>query len=75
MKVKNEIEQQAKEAKKPSANIELKSFIIVVLLLSFMLTISGVLSYIIPNGSFERDEAGKIIADSYTVHEEQGGMM
>ena len=74
MKVKNEIEQQAKEAKKPSANIELKSFIIVVLLLSFMLTISGVLSYIIPNGSFERDEAGKIIADSYTVHEEQGGI-
>lgn len=74
MKVKSEIEQQAKEAKKPSANIEFKSFIIVVLLLTFMLMLSGVLSYIIPNGSFARDAEGIIIEDSYTVHEEQGGI-
>ena len=74
MKVKSEIEQQAIETKKPSANIELKSFIVVVLLLAFMLTLSGVLSYIIPNGSFERDADGFIIQGTYTVHEEQGGI-
>ena len=63
-----------KKTEKASANIEFKSFITVVLLLSFMLALSGALSYIIPNGSFDRGEDGVIIEGSYTVNEEQGGI-
>ena len=63
-----------KKTEKASANIEFKSFITVVILLSFMLALSGALSYIIPNGSFDRDVDGIIIDGSYTVNEEQGGI-
>ena len=46
--------------------ISFKSFITVVLILSFLLVFSGVLSYVIPQGSFERDAEGTIIANSFT---------
>ena len=39
-----------------------------------MLTLSGILSYVIPNGSFERDADGVIIEGTYQVHEQQGGI-
>ena len=51
---------------KPSSNIGLRSFITVIIILCSLLAISGALSYIIPQGSFEVDEAGVIIADSFT---------
>lgn len=68
------LQKAPKKTEKASANIEFKSFIIVVILLSFMLALSGALSYIIPNGSFLRDAEGVIIEDSYTVNTEQGGI-
>ena len=74
MNVNSAMQKQQKQETKPSANIELKSFLIVVILLSFMLTLSGILSYVIPNGSFLRDENGVIIEGTYHVHEEQTGI-
>ena len=62
-----------KKTEKASANIEFKSFITVVLLLSFMLVLAGVLSYVIPNGRFEYDN-GMIVEGTYKVNEEQGGI-
>ncbi len=44
----------------------MKSFITVVSVLLGILIFSGVLSYIIPRGSFLRDEAGNIIPGTYT---------
>ena len=70
----NILHKAPKKAEKASANIEFKSFITVVILLSFMLALSGILSYVIPNGSFLRDADGVIIDGSYTVNEEQGGI-
>ena len=69
-----DLQNGSKIKEKASANIGLKSFLTVVILLSFMLTLSGVLSYIIPNGSFERDDDGIIIDGSYKQSEERGGI-
>ena len=74
MQVKNSANEQAREDKKAFANIETRSFIVVVLLLGFLLAISGILSYVIPQGSFLRDENGVIIEGSYTLHEDQTGI-
>jgi hypothetical protein len=74
MQVKNKVNEQANESKKAFARIETKSFIVVVLLLGALLAISGILSYVIPQGSFLRDECGTIIEGSYTRNEEQGGI-
>ena len=74
MQVKNSVNEQAAENKKAFANIETRSFIVVVLLLGFLLAISGILSYVIPQGSFLRDENGTIIEGTYTLHEDQSGI-
>ena len=74
MQVKNSVNEQTSDAKKTFANIETRSFVIVVLLLGFLLAISGILSYVIPQGSFLRDENGAIIEGSYTLHEDQEGI-
>ena len=57
---------------KPSANIGLRSFLVVVIMLCSLLLISGILSYIIPQGSFKTDEEGIIITDSFEQGEVQG---
>lgn len=57
---------------KPSSNIGLRSFLIVVIMLSTLLLVSGVLSYIIPQGSFETDSEGVIISDSFIKGEIKG---
>ena len=74
MQVKNKVNEQTNESKKTFASIETKSFIVVVVLLGFLLAVSGILSHVIPQGSFLRDESGAIIEGSYTRHEEQGGI-
>ena len=74
MQVKNRVNEQTNEQKKTFASIETKSFIVVVVLLGFLLAVSGILSHVIPQGSFLRDESGAIIEGSYTRHEEQGGI-
>ena len=53
------------EREKALANISRGSFITVVCILVGVLCLSGILSYIIPSGSFERDEDGVIIPDTY----------
>ena len=57
---------------KSSAGIGLRSFITVIIILCSLLAISGALSYVIPQGSFETDESGVIIADSFVQGEIQG---
>ncbi len=55
------------EAKKEKAfsSIGVRSFVTVVIILLSVLIVSGALSYFIPQGSFERDESGMIITDTY----------
>ena len=48
-----------------SANIGLRSFLTVVIILSTLLIISGILSYLIPQGTFLRDENDVIITESF----------
>ena len=50
----------------------MKSFLTVVIILSSLLIISGILSYVIPQGSFQRDENDVIITDSFTPGEVKG---
>ncbi len=54
---------------KSFSNIGLRSFITVVSILLAVLILSGVLSYLIPQGSFQRDGDGAIIPGTY---EEKG---
>ena len=49
------------------SNIGLRSFLTVVILLSVVIVISGILSYVIPSGSFSRDENGAIIPGTYVA--------
>lgn len=74
MQVKNSENVRTRDDKKAFASIETRSFIVVVLLLGFLLAISGILSYVIPQGSFLRDESGTIIEGTYTLHEDQKGI-
>ena len=64
--MKNNNEQKA------FSNIGTRSFILVVLMLCAVLFVSGALSYFIPQGSFERNEAGVIINGTYTKGEVEG---
>ena len=55
-----------------SANIGLKSFLTVVIILTSLLVLSGILSYVIPQGSFQLDENGVILTDTFTLGEVKG---
>ncbi len=55
-----------------SSDISLRSFLTVVIILVSMLILSGVLSYVIPQGSFSYDDEGVIITDSYVKGEVKG---
>ncbi|MBR2370747.1 MAG: YfcC family protein [Clostridia bacterium] len=63
---------EANPTSKPLANISLRSFVTVVLVLLIAIIACTVLSYVIPQGSFLRDADGNIIADSYTPGQIQG---
>lgn len=64
--------QNVKKNNSTSANIGLRSFLTVVIILVSLLAISGILSYIIPQGEFTLDEDGIIIVDSYVKGEVRG---
>ena len=64
--------QMKHDENKPSSNIGLRSFLVVVIMLCSLLLVSGMLSYIIPQGSFTADENGVIIADSFVRGEVKG---
>ena len=59
-------EKTQQEKAKAFSNINTKSFILVVAILTGILIVCGVLSYIIPQGAFLRDETtGEIISGTY----------
>ena len=55
-----------KTQEKAFSSINLKSFISVVVILTLMIGLCGVLSLIIPQGAFLRNENGEIIAGTFT---------
>lgn len=75
--MKQETEKIQETEQKPrktgaSVSIGARSFLTVLIILSLLLLISGVLSYVIPQGAFALDENGAIIADSYQMGEVDG---
>ena len=65
--------EQVKTVKEKSfSNIGVRSFVIIIILLSVIILFSGALSYFIPQGSFQYDADGNIIPDSYVKGEVEG---
>lgn len=56
---------QITEQNKSFSGIETRSFVVVVLILCAVLVFCGLLSYLIPQGQFERDADGAIIAGTF----------
>lgn len=65
-------EKLQKEKQKAFATISTKSFVSVVIILVSMLILCGILSLIIPQGQFARNENGEIIAGTYVSGSIQG---
>lgn len=63
---------QKKNKEKAFSGIETKSFLVVLILLSAILIISGVLSYFIPQGEYFRDEHGMIDPTQFTLGSVKG---
>ena len=55
-----------------SASIGLKSFLTVIIILVSLLVLSGILSYVIPQGKFLLDENGIILTDTFIPGEVHG---
>ena len=66
------MKKEKKNKEKAFASISAKSFITVVAVLCVLIAASGALSYMIPQGSFIRDEEGTILLDTYTEGEVKG---
>ena len=67
-----QVKKPAPKKEKAMASINMRSFILVVAVLSAALVLCGALSYFIPQGSFLRDEGGAIIVGTYTQGEVEG---
>ncbi|MBQ7924006.1 MAG: YfcC family protein [Clostridia bacterium] len=65
-------EEKQRKREKAVSNIETKSFLVIVVLLTVMIILSGVLSYIIPQGAYARTETDLIIPDSFILGEVKG---
>lgn len=61
-----------KEKEKAFSNISVRSFVTVVIVLSAILVLCGALSYVVPQGSFERDADGVIKPGTYEKGEVSG---
>ena len=57
---------------KAVSQIETKSFLVIVVLLSLMIILSGILSYIIPQGEYLRTVNGAIIPNTFILGEIKG---
>ncbi len=65
----------AKQTKeKAFSTITVRSFVVIVIILSFILLMVGVLTYVVPKGSYLLDEKGNIIAGSFHYLENTGGV-
>lgn len=62
----NENSIQPEEKSRSFSSINTKSFVLVVAILTVIIALCGALSYILPQGSFLRDETGAIIDGTYT---------
>ena len=60
------MEKEIKTKEKSFSTISTKSFVSVVVILTLIIALSGVLTLIIPQGSFLRDANGQIIAGTFT---------
>ena len=63
---------ELKQKEKAFSNISAKSFISVVVILTVLLAVCGILSLIIPKGSFLRNDNGEIIAGTYVQGSVEG---
>ena len=57
---------------KAFATINIGSFLTVVIVLLLVLILCGAMTYLIPTGSYERNEAGQIVMDTYVEGEVEG---
>ncbi len=64
------MEKNTKE--KAFSNISLKSFLTVVIILVAMIAIGGILTLVIPQGQFLRNDAGEIVAGTFVQGEVKG---
>lgn len=62
--------EQTKE--KAFSSINTKSFLVVVIILTILIAISGLLSLFIPQGAFLRNDSGEIVAGTYVKGEVEG---
>lgn len=60
------MEKEIKTKEKSFSTISTKSFVSVVVILTLIIALSGILTLIIPQGSFLRDANGQIIAGTFT---------
>lgn len=63
---------EKKQREKAASNISVRSFLMVVGLLSALLIFCGSLSYFIPQGAFERDTSGNILPGTYQMGQIEG---
>ncbi len=67
------MEKEIKNTKEKSfSSINFKSFLSVIIVLTCIIALSGILTLIIPQGSFSRDENGQIIAGTFVKGEVAG---
>lgn len=71
-KTKTDRPMKAKAKEEAFSNISLRSFLTVVLVLSSILFLCGLLTYVIPQGSFQRNDAGVILTDTYEQSDVHG---
>lgn len=60
------VPQEKTQKSEPFSQISKKSFFLVVSLLLFILFVCWILTYIIPQGSYQRDEEGMILSGTFT---------
>ena len=66
------MEKQTKE--KAFSTINLRSFIVIAIILTFILLMVGVATYVVPKGEYTLDEKGNIIAGSFHYLNAHGGV-
>ena len=69
---RKKVDKEKELKEKAFSSISAKSFISVVVILTVLIAVCGVLTLIIPQGSFERAETGEIIAGTFTQGEVKG---
>ncbi len=63
---------QTSAQEKSFSSISTRSFVTVVILLGVIILLSGLISFVLPQGSFQRDEQGTIIPGTYVQGEIEG---